>query len=71
MASSTQQRTDASRPFSVVMPHEALEDLRRRIAATRWPSMELVEDRSPGAQLATLRAEFQPLRARMVPEPSR
>jgi pimeloyl-ACP methyl ester carboxylesterase len=42
------------RPFRVDIPEEALDDLRRRIAATRWPSRELVEDRSQGVQLATL-----------------
>src|SRR5579862_3119155 len=42
------------RPFRVDMPDEALADLRRRIAATRWPSRELVTDRSQGVQLATL-----------------
>ena len=42
------------RPFSVEVPEEDLVDLRRRIAATRWPSKELVEDRSQGVQLATL-----------------
>src|SRR4051812_1330081 len=44
------------RPFHVEVSDEALEDLRRRIAATRWPSRELVEDRSQGVQLATLKA---------------
>ena len=39
-------------PFNV--PQEALDDLRRRIAATRWPSRELVDDRSQGVQLATM-----------------
>ena len=34
------------RPFEVHMPDEDLADLRRRIAATRWPSKELVADRS-------------------------
>src|SRR3954451_8544383 len=43
------------RPFHVEVSDEALEDLRRRIAATRWPSRELVEDRSQGVQLATLK----------------
>ena len=43
------------RPFRVEIPQEALDDLRRRIAATRWPTEELVEDRSQGVQLATLR----------------
>src|SRR5271169_887758 len=42
------------RPFRVDMPDEAIADLRRRIAATRWPSKELVTDRSQGVQLATL-----------------
>jgi pimeloyl-ACP methyl ester carboxylesterase len=42
------------RPFRVDIPDEALDDLRRRIAATRWPSRELVTDRSQGVQLATL-----------------
>jgi Epoxide hydrolase N terminus len=41
------------RPFRVDMPEEAIADLRRRIAATRWPSKELVADRSQGVQLAT------------------
>jgi pimeloyl-ACP methyl ester carboxylesterase len=42
------------RPFRVDMPDEAIADLRRRIAATRWPSRELVKDRSQGVQLATI-----------------
>jgi pimeloyl-ACP methyl ester carboxylesterase len=42
------------RPFHVEIPEEQVDDLRRRIAATRWPSKELVEDRSQGVQLATL-----------------
>jgi pimeloyl-ACP methyl ester carboxylesterase len=42
------------RPFQVSVPDEAIEDLRRRIAATRWPSIELVADRSQGVQLATM-----------------
>src|SRR5215208_1334204 len=45
----------ALRPFRVDVPEEDLDDLRRRIAATLWPSKELVEDRSQGVQLATLR----------------
>jgi pimeloyl-ACP methyl ester carboxylesterase len=43
------------RPFRVDMPDEAIADLRRRITDTRWPSRELVTDRSQGVQLATLR----------------
>ena len=42
------------RPFQVSVSEEELADLRRRIAATRWPSMELVKDWSQGVQLATL-----------------
>jgi pimeloyl-ACP methyl ester carboxylesterase len=42
------------RPFRVDVPQEALDDLRRRIASTRWPSSELVDDRSQGVQLATM-----------------
>ncbi|MBN2839759.1 MAG: epoxide hydrolase N-terminal domain-containing protein, partial [Coriobacteriia bacterium] len=41
------------RPFRIEIPQEALDDLRRRIDATRWPSTELVADRSQGVQLAT------------------
>ena len=46
----------AIRPYDVDIPQEDLDDLRRRIAATRWPSKELVADRSQGVQLATLQA---------------
>jgi len=42
------------RPFQVEIPEEELAELRRRIKATRWPSEELVADRSQGVQLATL-----------------
>src|SRR4051794_32713328 len=42
------------RPFQFDIQEEALEDLRRRIEATRLPSKELVEDRSQGVQLATI-----------------
>jgi pimeloyl-ACP methyl ester carboxylesterase len=38
----------------VDMPDETIADLRQRIAATRWPSRELVADRSQGVQLATI-----------------
>jgi pimeloyl-ACP methyl ester carboxylesterase len=41
-------------PFHVDVPDDAIEDLRRRIAVTRWPSRELVDDRSQGVQLATV-----------------
>jgi pimeloyl-ACP methyl ester carboxylesterase len=42
------------RSFRVDMPDEAIDDLRQRIADTRWPTRELVADRSQGVQLATL-----------------
>jgi pimeloyl-ACP methyl ester carboxylesterase len=42
------------RPFHVDVPQEQLDDLRRRIVAVRWPSEELVDDRSQGVQLATM-----------------
>jgi pimeloyl-ACP methyl ester carboxylesterase len=44
------------RPFQVKIPEEELAELGRRIKATRWPSKELVTDRSQGVQLATLQA---------------
>ena len=44
----------AVRPFHVSIPEEALADLRRRIAATRWPERETAEDASQGVQLATM-----------------
>jgi pimeloyl-ACP methyl ester carboxylesterase len=45
----------AIRPFRFYASNEALADLRRRIAATKWPSPELVTDASQGVQLATMR----------------
>ncbi|MGR6316382.1 epoxide hydrolase N-terminal domain-containing protein [Micromonospora soli] len=42
------------RPFRLDTPEEAIAELRRRIAATRWPTRELVTDRSQGVQLATV-----------------
>jgi pimeloyl-ACP methyl ester carboxylesterase len=44
------------RPFEVEVPAEALQDLRRRIEATRWPEKETVADQSQGVQLATMQA---------------
>jgi pimeloyl-ACP methyl ester carboxylesterase len=49
MSSETEIRT-----FRVAVPDEAIADLRRRVAATRLPSRELVADRSQGVQLATI-----------------
>ena len=42
-------------PFHLEIPDEQLEDLHRRIEATRWPTKELVDDRSQGVQLATMK----------------
>ena len=46
--------TAAIRPFRVDVPQADLDDLRRRLAATRWPDRETVPDRSQGAKLADL-----------------
>jgi pimeloyl-ACP methyl ester carboxylesterase len=55
---STRQRPTADdtaiRPFRAQIPQAALDDLRRRLASTRWPEPETVADRSQGVQLATL-----------------
>src|SRR5919108_1805471 len=52
--STTVETANEIRPFQIHIPDEALDDLRRRIAATRWPSRELVTDRSQGVQSATI-----------------
>jgi pimeloyl-ACP methyl ester carboxylesterase len=44
------------RPFHLEFAEAAIDDLRRRIAATRWPMKELVDDRTQGVQLAALKA---------------
>jgi pimeloyl-ACP methyl ester carboxylesterase len=44
------------RPFHIDVPEEELVDLRERIAATRWPEKETVDDPSQGVQLATIQA---------------
>src|SRR6201992_4238109 len=44
------------RPFRADVPEEAVVDLRRRLAATRWPDPETVPDQSQGAQLDHLQA---------------
>jgi pimeloyl-ACP methyl ester carboxylesterase len=55
-ATATTSGATAVRPFRVDIPDEALEDLRRRILATSWPSPELVADQSQGVQSATMQA---------------
>lgn len=47
---------DTIRPFRIGVKEATLEDLRRRIAATRWPDRETVRDRSQGVQLAKLQS---------------
>ena len=50
--------TDAAteiRSFQIDIPEQQIDDLLRRIADTRWPTKELVTDRSQGVQLAPMR----------------
>src|SRR5438874_13520209 len=58
----------------MAIPQDAIDDVYRRLAATRWPSKELVADRSQGVQLTTLQAlagywardyDFRKLEARL------
>jgi pimeloyl-ACP methyl ester carboxylesterase len=53
MSAAANTRVDI-RPFRLDVPDDQLAALTRRIAATRWPSIELVSDRSQGVQLAVL-----------------
>jgi hypothetical protein len=46
----------AIRPFRIEVPREQLDDLRRRIRATRWPEKETVGDATQGVQLVTIQA---------------
>src|SRR5436309_12634107 len=52
--STTIKASTEIRPFQIDIQELKLDDLRDRIAATRWPSKELVEDRSQGVQLGTI-----------------
>jgi pimeloyl-ACP methyl ester carboxylesterase len=56
MSATAEKTADATaiRPFEVEISDEALDDLRRRIAATQWPEKETVADESQGVQLATI-----------------
>src|SRR4051812_22842786 len=56
MTAVSEQTGSAIRPLHVESPEDSLTDLRRRLAATRWPSPELVADRSQGVQSATMQA---------------
>src|SRR2546428_6011082 len=54
-AATAAQDSTAIRPFTVpIVPQAALDDMRKRIAATRWPEKETVADQSQGVQLATM-----------------
>jgi hypothetical protein len=48
------------RPFHFDVQEDDVEDLRRRIAATRWPEQETVADHSQGVRLATTRGATSP-----------
>jgi pimeloyl-ACP methyl ester carboxylesterase len=54
MSVTTKPSADAIRPFTIETSDADLEELRGRIASTRWPHKELVEDRSQGVQSATI-----------------
>ncbi|MDI5924737.1 epoxide hydrolase family protein [Rhizobium leguminosarum] len=51
---SAEANGDGLIPFSVNFPEDQLDDLRRRVAATRWPDKETVADDTQGVQLATI-----------------
>jgi pimeloyl-ACP methyl ester carboxylesterase len=52
--STTVETATEIRPFHIEIPDEQIDELRRRIGQTRWPTKELVADRSQGVQLRTL-----------------
>ena len=57
MAGTTETPDGAAiRPFTVAFAREGIDDLRRRLVATRWPDTELVADQSQGVQSATMQA---------------
>ena len=53
-ATSPRTAAESIRPFQIDVPEEELVELRRRIAATRWPEKETVDDQTQGVQLATM-----------------
>ena len=53
-ANPTSADSEAIRPFRVEVPQTEIDDLRRRLQATRWPEKETVADQSQGVQLATI-----------------
>ena len=58
MSVKTEKSADATaiRPFTIETPEADLDDLRARIAATRWPEKETVDDQSQGPRLAMMQA---------------
>ncbi len=50
----TASAESAVRPFRIEVPQGEIDELRRRINAARWPTRELVTDRSQGVQLAAI-----------------
>ncbi len=56
MSGTTVETATEIRPFNVEVSEEELDDLRRRIAATRWPEKETVADETQGVRLATIQA---------------
>ena len=58
MSVTTEKAAEATavRPFTIETPEADLDDLRARIAATRWPEKETVDDASQGVELATMQA---------------
>jgi hypothetical protein len=54
VTSGTRTDDDTIRPFTIEFPQETVDDMRRRIAATRWPEQETVDDESQGVPLATM-----------------
>jgi pimeloyl-ACP methyl ester carboxylesterase len=58
MSVTTNRPSDATaiRPFHAAIPQEAIDDLRRRLASTRWPERETVDDEAQGAQVTKIQA---------------
>jgi pimeloyl-ACP methyl ester carboxylesterase len=54
--STTAETATGIRPFHIEIPEEVFDDLRRRLAETRWPERETVADETQGVQLATIQA---------------
>jgi hypothetical protein len=55
-AAATAEAPNAIRPFHINISQTEIDDLRKRVLATRWPDKETVNDQSQGVQLATTQA---------------